>query len=157
MIPEKLRQELQARIAAAFTPREAAVEIMKAVQAHYGWLTDEALKETAELLGLSLLQVEELATFYDMIYRRPVGKRVIHCCDSISCWTMGGASLLQHIERQLGISAGETTSDGIFTLLPCCCLGNCGKAPTMMIGDTLYGELTPERATEILRQERQDL
>lgn len=155
MIPDSLRQELRAYIISAVTPREAAVETLKRLQAHYGWLTDEAVEEAGELLGLSALQVEELATFYEMLYRRPVGKRVIHCCDSISCWAMGGESMLQHIEELLGISVGETTGDGIFTLLPCCCLGNCGQAPTMMIGDTLYGNLTPERAAEILRQEQQ--
>ena len=155
MLPEPLRQELQTRIASAVTPREAAVETMKRLQAHYGWLTDEAVEEAGELLGLSPLQVEELATFYEMLYRRPVGKRVIHCCDSISCWARGGESLMQHIAGLLGIGVGETTRDGIFTLLPCCCLGNCGQAPTMMIGDTLYGNLTPERAAEILRQERE--
>ena len=155
MISESLRQELQTRIDSAVTPREAAVETMKRLQAHYGWLTDEAVEEAGALLGLSPLQVEELATFYERLYRRPVGKRVIHCCDSISCWVMGGEPLLQHIAGLLGIKVGETTSDGIFTLLPCCCLGNCGQAPTMMIGDTLYGNLTPERAAEILQQERQ--
>ena len=110
--------------------------------------------EAAELLGLSPLQVDELATFYEMLYRRPVGSRVIHLCDSISCWAMGGESLMAHLARQLGIEPGETTKDGIFTLLPCCCLGNCGEAPAMMIGDTLYGRVTPEHAAEILEIER---
>ena len=90
MIPNELKQELVQRIAAAITNREAAVDVMKSLQAHYGWLTDEAVVEAAELLGLSPLQVEELATFYEMIYRRPVGRHVIHLCDSISCWAMGG-------------------------------------------------------------------
>ncbi len=77
---------------------------MKELQRHYGWLTDEAVGEAAELLGLSPLQVEELATFYEMIYRRPVGKQVIHVCDSISCWAMGGESLLQQLAGHLGIA-----------------------------------------------------
>jgi len=154
MIPEYLKTELKARIASAITSREAAVDVMKALQSHYGWLTDEAVVEAAEMLGFSPLQVEELATFYEMIYRRPVGRSVIHVCDSISCWVMGGESLLGHIAGLLGIGVGETTSDGLFTLLPCCCLGNCGKAPTVMIGDILYGRLTPETALEILEQER---
>ena len=95
MIPDQLKKELEQRVATAVTPREAAVAVMKELQAHYGWLTDEAVSEAAELLGLSTaLQVEELATFYEMIYRRPVGKRVVHVCDSISCWAMGGESLL---------------------------------------------------------------
>ena len=156
MIPETLKTELQRRIRAAFTQREAAVDVMKSLQAHYGWLTDEAVVEAADLLGLSPLQVEELATFYEMIYRRPVGRKVIHVCDSISCWSLGGESLLEQIAGQLGIKAGETTADNLFTLLPCCCLGNCGQAPTLMIGDTIYGRVTVERTTEILRQERQD-
>ena len=153
MLPAALNTELQARVASAITPREAAVDVMKALQAHYGWLTDEAVEEAAGLLGLSPLQVEELATFYEMIYRRPVGRRVIHVCDSISCWAMGGESLMQHLSGLLGIRPGETTADGLFTLLPCCCLGNCGQAPTLMIGDDLHGRVTPERAKELLELE----
>ncbi len=150
MIPNELKQELTQRIASAVTPREAAVDVMKELQAHYGWLTDEAVVEAGELLGLSPLQVEELATFYEMIYRRPVGMNVIHVCDSISCWAMDGESLLGHLSEQLGINVGETTSDGLFTLLPCCCLGNCGQAPTLMIGENIYGRVTVESAAQIL-------
>jgi NADH-quinone oxidoreductase subunit E len=128
---------------------------MKEIQRHYGWLTDEALTEAAQLLGLTPLQVEELATFYEMIYRRPVGKRVIHVCDSISCWAMEGESLLQQLAAHLGIAVGETTGDGMFTLLPCACLGNCGEAPTIMIGDNIYGRLTLEKALEVLQREMQ--
>jgi NADH-quinone oxidoreductase subunit E len=155
MIPEQLKRALEQHIAAAVTQREAAVTVMKEIQHHYGWLTDEALREAAQLLGLTPLQVEELATFYEMIYRRPVGKRVIHVCDSISCWAMGGESLLQQLAAHLGIAVGETTGDGMFTLLPCACLGNCGEAPTIMIGDNIYGRLTLEKALEILQREMQ--
>jgi NADH-quinone oxidoreductase subunit E len=150
MIPIELKTDLQTRIASAITNREAAVDVMKALQGHYGWLTDEAVVEAAGLLGLSPLQVEELATFYEMIYRRPVGRYVIHVCDSISCWVMGGESLMSHIAGLLGIGAGETTADGLFTLLPCCCLGNCGEAPAMMIGDIIHGQVTAARAAEIV-------
>jgi len=157
MLPELLKKELQARVAHAVTNREAAVDVMKALQRHYGWLTDEAVGEAAELLGLTPLQVEELATFYEMIYRRPVGKRVIHVCDSISCWALGGESLMAHLAAALNIEPGGTTADGLFTLLPCCCLGNCGEAPTLMVGDTLHGRVTLERAGEILATERRQL
>jgi NADH-quinone oxidoreductase subunit E len=155
MIPDQLKRALEHHIAAAVTQREAAVTVMKEIQHHYGWLTDEALREAAQLLGLTPLQVEELATFYEMIYRRPVGKRVIHVCDSISCWAMEGESLLQQLAAHLGIAVGETTGDGMFTLLPCACLGNCGESPTMMIGDNIYGRLTLEKALEILQREMQ--
>ena len=154
MIPDSLTNELQARIATAVTPREAAVDVMKDLQAHYGWLTDEAVGEAAMLLGLSPLQVEELATFYEMIFRRPVGKRVLHVCDSISCWTMGGETLLACLGERLGVEPGETTADGMFTLLPCACLGMCGDGPAMMVGETLYGRITPDMADEILARER---
>ncbi|WP_243373760.1 NADH-quinone oxidoreductase subunit NuoE [Geotalea sp. SG265] len=143
MISPPLAEELKRRIAAAVTKREAAVDVMKELQRHYGWLTDEAVEEAARLLDLSPLQVEELATFYEMIYRQPVGKQVIHVCDSISCWAMGGETMMAHLAGLLGISPGETTADGRFTLLPCACLGNCGNGPAMMIDEKIYGKLTP--------------
>jgi NADH-quinone oxidoreductase subunit E len=154
MIPDTLKHELQHRIASAITNREAAVDVMKALQAHYGWLTDEAVVEASGPLGLSPLQIEELATFYEMIYRRPVGRHVVHVCDSISCWAMGGETLLSHLSRLLNIKPGETTPDGLYTLLPCCCLGNCGEAPTMMIGDTICGRVTVENAAGLIERER---
>lgn len=154
MITEQLKTELKLRIAHGVTNREAAVDVMKSLQAHYGWLTDEAVGEAAEILGLSSLQIEELATFYEMIYRRPVGKKVIHLCDSISCWALGGEALLEHVAKYLQISPGGMTADGMFTLLPCCCLGSCGESPTMMIGDAIYGSLTPETAIAIIEAQR---
>ncbi|SNB46934.1 NADH-quinone oxidoreductase subunit NuoE [Geobacter sp. DSM 9736] len=154
MIPKELEKELQTRVASAITPREAAVDVMKELQRYYGWLTDEAVVEAAQLLGLSPLQVEELATFYEMIYRKPVGKKVIHACDSISCWSMGGETLLAHLAAALGVREGGTTGDGAFTLLPCACLGMCGDAPALMIGERLYGRVTPEEAVHVLERER---
>ncbi len=154
MIPESLKKELLDKVASAVTNREAAVDVMKELQRHYGWLTDEAVDEAAEILGLSPIHVEELATFYEMIYRRPVGKRVIHVCDSISCWSVGCDAILEHLQMRLGVEPGGTTADGIFTLIPCACLGNCGEGPTMMVGDTLYGRLTPGLVDEILEKEK---
>lgn len=150
MIPELIRLELEQRVTNAVTNREAAVDVMKELQRHYGWLTDEAVNEAAAILGLSPLQVEELATFYEMIYRRPVGRHVIHVCDSISCWAMGGETLLKHFERLLGVEVGATTADGVFTLLPCCCLGNCGNAPTVMVAEQIFGPVSPEQVDTIL-------
>jgi NADH-quinone oxidoreductase subunit E len=155
VIPEELRKELKARVAHAVTPREAAVDVMKELQRHYGWLTDEGVEEAAEIIGLSPLQVEELATFYEMIYRRPVGKKVIHLCDSISCWAVEAETLMEQIAKRLGVEPGGTTVDGMFTLLPCSCLGNCGNGPTMMIGDEVFGNLTLEKTFEILEKERE--
>ena len=154
MIPEALKEALKARVDSAVTAREAAVDVMKELQAHYGWLTDEAVEEAALLLGLSPLQVEELATFYEMIYRRPVGKKVIHVCDSISCWCDGCDGIIAHLKEKLGIALGETTADGMFTLLPACCMGMCGEGPAMSVGGVPYGRLTPALVDEILEAER---
>ncbi len=156
MIPGELRDRLKARVAESVTNREAAVDVLKELQKHYGWLSGEAVGEAAEILGLSTLQVEELATFYEMLYRRPVGKRVIQVCDSISCWSVGCEAILEHLKQRLGVEPGGTTVDGIFTLVPCACLGNCGEGPTMMVGDDLYGRLTPELVDRILEKERRE-
>ena len=157
MIPEHLKTILEQHVADAVTNREAAVDVMKELQRHYGWLTEEALEEASRLLGLSPLQVEELATFYEMIYRRPVGRHVVHVCDSISCWASGGETLLESLADLLEIKPGSTTSDGAVTLLPCSCLGNCGEAPCMMIGEKQYGHVTPETGARIVGDLREGL
>lgn len=154
MIPEHVKKSLEERVAHAVSPREAAVDVMKMLQSHYGWLTDEAVGEAAELLGLSRLQVDELATFYEMIYRRPVGKKVIHVCDSISCWSACCAEIMAHLQARLGVEPGGTSADGMFTLIPCCCMGMCGDGPVMSVGANFYTNLTPERVDEALELER---
>ena len=108
----------------------------------------------AQILGTTPVRIEEVATFYDKLYRQPVGRKVIHVCDSICCWSRGGEELYAWLQEKLGIAPGETTADGAFTLLPTCCLGACGEAPAMLIGLTTYGDLTPEKVEAILERER---
>ena len=144
----------KARVAELLTrypqKRSAVMPALFIAQHECGWLTDEAVHEAAGILELSALQVEELATFYEMIYRRPVGRHVIHVCDSISCWSMGGETLMDHFKTLLGIEAGATTNDGAFTLLPCCCLGNCGNAPAVMVAERQFGPVTLQQVETIL-------
>ena len=154
MIPEDLKESLQEQIAAIDHPRELVVDVMFAVQDYYGYLSDEAVKEVAELLDMSPLEVEELATFYTFIYREPVGKYVIHVCDSVICWMEGHESLLDHLSIKLGIKSGETTPDGMFSLLPVCCIGYCDRAPAIMINKEVYGPLTSEKLDNILQRLR---
>ena len=154
MIPDHLKKSLESRVASAVSAREAAVDVMKALQTHYGWLTDEAVGEAAGLLGLSPLQVDELATFYEMIYRRPVGRKVIHVCDSISCWSACCEKIMAHLQARLGVELGGTSADGEFTLIPCCCMGMCGDGPVMSVGANFYFNLTPESVDQILEKER---
>lgn len=156
LLPPEEIAELKRQIAAVHEPRELIVEVLQAVQQRHGWVSDAGVELAAELLGLSPLQVDEVATFYDKIYRSPVGRKVIHVCDSICCWSRGAEQVYRHLQQTLCIAPGETTGDGLFTLLPTCCLGACGQAPAMRIGERLYGELTVERVDEILAAERQE-
>jgi len=150
MIPEELRQSLIEHIDRVDHPRELAVDVMFAIQDFYGYLTDEGVEETAQLLKMSPLEVEQLATFYTFIYREPVGKYVIHVCDSVVCWMDGYESIKDYLCKILKIQAGETTPDGLFTLLPVCCVGYCDRSPAMLINKKAYGNLTAEKIDGIL-------
>jgi len=150
MLPRELKESLAAEIAEVRYPREKAVDVMYVLQSHYGYMTDEAMHEAAELLEMTPLELDELATFYDFIYRDPVGKYVIHVCDSVICWMDNHQEIIDHICSRLNIQMGGTTPDGLFTLLPVCCIGYCDRAPAMLINRKVYGHLTPEKIDEIL-------
>jgi NADH-quinone oxidoreductase subunit E len=132
---------------AAHYPRRDAVSIdaLKIVQRHRGWVSDESLRDIAENLGMSPTDLDSVATFYNLIFRRPVGRHVIMVCDSVSCWIMGCERMQQHLENRLGIGLGETTPDNRFTLLPIVCLGCCDHAPAMMVDGDLHGDLDPQK------------
>jgi NADH-quinone oxidoreductase subunit E len=150
MLPDDLKRILSERIAHAEAPREKAVDAMFLLQDHYGFMSDEAMAEASKLLGMTTLELEELATFYDHIYREPVGKYVIHVCDSAICWMNDHQSVIDHIRSRLNVEVGGTTADGLFTLLPVCCIGYCDRAPAMTINRRVFGLLTPEKIDRIL-------
>ena len=125
--------------------KSAAIDAMMIVQRHRGWVSDESLGAIAHLLGMSVENLDSIATFYNLIFRKPVGRHVVMVCDSVSCYVMGADPLLKRIEAHLGITLGQTTADGRFTLLPIVCLGACDKAPTMMIGDELIENVDAEQ------------
>jgi NADH-quinone oxidoreductase subunit E len=104
----------------------------------------------ADVLEMSATDLDAIATFYNFIFRRPVGRHVILVCDSVSCWIMGYDTVADHLQHRLGIGFGETTGDGCFTLLPNVCLGACDRAPVMMIDDQLYDDLDAEKIDKIL-------
>lgn len=158
-LPQELIETLKTRIARAEEPREAVVDVMYHLQRHHGYLSDEALEQAAQLVGMSPLEVEELATFYDYVYREPVGTLIIHVCDGVVCWMRHGGwdeglSVIEHLSRTLGVKPGETTSDGLFTLLPSACIGLCDQAPAMLINGVPYGSLTPDRIDAVLEELR---
>ncbi|MGB5748161.1 MAG: NADH-quinone oxidoreductase subunit NuoE [Desulfobacterales bacterium] len=150
MLPEDLKNSLKAKVGAVDHPREMVVDIMFAIQEHYGHLTDEGVEETARLVGMSPLEVEQLATFYTFIFREPVGKYVIHVCDSVVCWMNGFETIKDYLSKKLGIQDGETTPDGLFTILPVCCVGYCDQSPAILINKKVYGNLTTEKIDEII-------
>ena len=133
-------------------PRAATIEALKIVQHHRGWVADGAIEAIARVIGIGGAEVEGVATFFNMIFRRPVGRHVIKVCDSISCVLTGYEELRAEISRQTGLGWGGTTADGRFTLLPVCCLGNCDKGPTLMINDDTHGPVTPAEVTALLER-----
>jgi NADH-quinone oxidoreductase subunit E len=128
----------------------AGIEALKIVQRRHGWVTDEALQDVADYLGLSTAEVEDVATFYSMIFRRPVGRHVILICDGVSCWVVGYEELIAALTERLGIRPGETTPDGRFTLVPVPCLGACDHAPVLVIDGEYHLDVWPDRLDELL-------
>lgn len=153
MLSEKEREDIIAELRGYPHKPAACIRALQIVQQYRGWVSDE-MPDIAELLGMTLDEVHGVASFYSRIYRKPVGKHVILVCDSVSCWVMGYERVLRRLSAILGISMGETSADGQFTLLPTACLGACDRAPAMMIDTELYTDLTPERVDEILGRYR---
>lgn len=131
-------------------PRAASIEALKIVQKARGWVPDGAIHAVAEVLEIPASDVEGVATFYSQIFRQPVGRHLIRLCDSMVCYINGHEAIQSALQRELGIGLGETSADGRFTLLPVCCLGNCDKAPTLMIDDDTYSHLDATNVAKLL-------
>jgi NADH-quinone oxidoreductase subunit E len=156
MLPTDLEQRLQEILDGVEHPREMVVDVMVMLQEHFGYLTDEAVQHAARLTAMSPLEVEELATFYTFVYRESVGRYVIHVCDSLVCWLDGYEPLRDYLCKTLGIELGRTTPDGLFTLLPVCCIGYCDRAPAILVNRKVYGNLTPAKIDTLIDQLRHD-
>jgi len=131
-------------------PRAASIEALKIVQQARGWVPDGACDAISEVLGIPASDVEGVATFYSQIFRVPVGRHIIRVCDSMTCYIGGHEAVLDGIRQQIGIESGQTTADGRFTLIPVCCLGNCDKAPALMIDDDTFGDIQPDGVAALL-------
>jgi NADH-quinone oxidoreductase subunit E len=137
--------------AAHYPEKRAAVcEALMIVQKSRGWVSDESVADIARALDMSVEEVDGIGTFYELIFRRPVGKHVIMVCDGVSCWIVGYETVIDYLQKKLGIGLGETTLDGRFTLLPAGCLGLCEQAPAMIIDGEIFGNLTTRRVDEAL-------
>jgi NADH-quinone oxidoreductase subunit E len=149
-LTEEERRELDAVIGHYPDRRAAAGTALRAVQARRRWLSDDALADLGAYLGMSVEELDGIATFGNMLFRRPVGRHVILVCDSFACWSLGYAELRAAIEEQLGVAMGETTPDDRFTLLPIVCLGACDRGPAIMVDADLHGPLTPADVRGVL-------
>lgn len=130
--------------------KAAVIEALKIVQNQRGWISDESVEAVAEHLEMSPAEVDSVATFYNLIFRKPVGRHVILLCDSISCYVMDYQKIYEGLQQQLNIKFGQTTTDQRFTLLPNACLGCCDHAPALMIDEDLYRDVKVEELKNIL-------
>lgn len=144
------RAEIEHEMTHYDNPRAASIGALKAVQARHGWVPDGALKPISELIGISVADLEGVATFYSMIFRQPVGRHVVKICDSIACHLTDYQALVARVSAQYGIGFGETTADGRFTLLPVACLGACDQGPVIMINDDTHFKVDVAKLDQIL-------
>jgi len=150
MLNEEDKKKIEEHIAHYPQRRVACIDALKVVQDRDGWVSDQSIKDIAEFLDMSPDEVDNVATFYNLVFRKPVGRHVILVCDSVSCWIMDYDKILDHLHQKLGIRMGETTEDKRFTLLPIPCLGICDKAPALMIDNDLHTDVSVEKLDKIL-------
>ena len=153
MLTKQEQEEIEAEFPHYLQKRAVCIEALRIVQRHRGWISDESIGDIAEFLEMTPDELDSVATFYNLIFREPVGEHVILICNSVSCWIMGYEQVRQRLEERLGIRFGQTTTDGKFTLLPIVCLGTCDHAPALMVDEQLYRDLDePHKVDEILEK-----
>ena len=131
-------------------PRSALIPLCHLAQEQDGWLRPEAVEEIAELCGVTAAEVQGTATFYDMLHTEPVGTYVVSVCTNIACMLGGALELLEHAESALGVRAGGTTTDGVFTLEESECLADCDRTPCVQVNHRYMGAQTPESFDALL-------
>ena len=149
-LTDEERRELEELLPHYPDRRAAADSALRALQRRRRWLSDDAVADLGAYLGMSVEELDGIATFGNMLFRRPVGRHVILVCDSFACWSLGYAELRAAIQTQLGVGLGDTTADGRFTLLPIVCLGACDRGPAMMVDADLHGPVAPAEVGAIL-------
>jgi NADH-quinone oxidoreductase subunit E len=147
LIPEF--EQLRARFPAGFES-SMVLPCVRRIQEDRGYVADEDISQLAEYLGVPQIQIEEVLSFYTMFRRKPIGRWHLQFCHNVSCSMNGAESILEHVQRKLGIRPGETTPDGRFTLSTAECLGSCGTAPMMMINEGYHENLTLGKIDELL-------
>src|SRR5438093_6809560 len=152
---EKHGHEIDTILARYAQKRSAVLPILYIAQDEYGYLTDEAIREVAEIVRVPPTDVFEVVGFYTLFYNRPVGKWVLQVCDDVPCCFLGAEEIVADLERKLGIKVGGTTADGMFTLQRVKCLADCDRAPVMQANLEYYRDMTPEKVDAMLTELRQ--
>jgi NADH-quinone oxidoreductase subunit E len=150
MLTDDERREIEAEMTRYPTRQAVCVDAMKIVQRHRGWISDDSLRDIAALLHMTVDELDGVATFYNLIFRRPVGRHVILVCNSVTCWMLGADRVRDQMSAASGAGVGATSPDGRFTLLPIVCLGACDHAPAVMIDRDLHADVDPARVGELL-------
>jgi NADH-quinone oxidoreductase subunit E len=152
MLSDKVMEKIQKEIPKYPTRRAVVKSALRYAQEERGWVDDGVVRDVAEFLGLERIQVQEVATFYDLFYTQPVGRYQLRVCTNISCMLCGSDTVIDYLGEKLRIAPGETTRDGRYTLIEVECLGACGGAPMMMIGNHFHENLDPARIDAILAE-----
>src|ERR1700686_474272 len=150
MISEQAKQRMRNLASRYPVARSAVMPALYIAQQEEGYITQDALQAVAEAIGLTVDDVESVATFYTMYYQQPPGKKVIKVCTSISCYLRNCDSLVNHLEQRLGIKRGETTANGNYTLMTAECLASCGTAPVIQVNDEFVENVTPAMADALI-------
>lgn len=132
--------------------RSALIPTLRLAQEEFGYLSPQAIQYVADLLSLSPMDVLSVTSFYEMLHTKPVGAHHLWVCHNLSCFLAGAEDIISHLERKLGIRAGEVTRDSRFSLERAECLGACDRAPMMWCNDELIVDLTPEGLDELIDQ-----
>ena len=132
--------------------RAAVLQILGLAQREFGWISDEVAEYVGNLMGYPASDMLAVASFYTMLHKRPAGKFHMDICKSVSCWMKGTFACVDEIKRRLKVEPGEVTPDGNFSWNVTECLGSCGTAPAMQVGDRYYENLSPESIGEIIEK-----
>ena len=154
MLTDVERREIEEALKPYPEKQSGVIDALLLLQQRRRWISDDSLADIAQFLNMTKEDVEGVATFYNLIFRRPVGRHVVFLCDSISCWIRGYERVRDQLKRRYGVDMGQTTPDGRLTLLPIPCLGHCDRAPAMMIDHDVHGNVSSEDVGSIVEKYR---
>ena len=157
MISEQSKQRMRDLATRYPVARSAIMPALYIAQREEGYITQDALQAVAEAIGLTVDDVESVATFYTMYYQHPPGKKVIKVCTSISCYLRGCDAVVSHLEKRLGIKRGETSADGDYTFMTVECLASCGTAPVLQVNDEFVENITLEMIDALVDEWNREL